>query len=58
MGKGVKATKKFCKGAFICEYAGELLTRKQALSREARYQIDKNIGSFLYFFKHDSKQYW
>ena len=36
-GKGIKATKKFIKGEYICEYEGNLITYGKAKKREEEY---------------------
>lgn len=56
-GRGVFATKRFERGEFICEYAGEMVSYKVAKKREEKYSADANIGCYMYFFEHKSKQY-
>ena len=52
IGYGVMATEDFSKGDFIVEYAGDLITRKEALSREAKYDQDPHrYGSYVLYFK-------
>lgn len=56
-GRGVFATKRFERGQFVCEYAGEMISYKQAKKREEAYGRDATIGCYMYFFEHKSKQY-
>ena len=52
IGYEVIATVDFSKGDFIVEYAGDLITRKEALSREAKYDQDPHrYGSYVLYFK-------
>ena len=39
--RGIIATKKFCKGDFVVEYSGELISEKIAKNRELQYTQDK-----------------
>lgn len=45
-GWGVVATAPIAQGAFVCEYAGELLTNQQAAERQAAYD-GKAAGNYL-----------
>lgn len=56
-GRGVFATRKFDRGDFVCEYAGEIISYKAAKKREELYAADSSIGCYMYFFEHKSKQY-
>ena len=56
-GRGVKTSRKFSKGDFVVEYAGDLVSEAEALAREARYKADPRKGSFMYFFEHKGKPY-
>eukprot|EP00911_Craspedida_sp_UC1_P000261 UC1_evm1s200 len=60
-GKGVVGTKLFRRGDYVCEYAGDLITGKEAEEREKKYKAaDENktfIHCYMYFLKHDGKQY-
>lgn len=55
-GRGVFTTKDFHAGDFLLEYAGELISHRQALKREQEYS--ETDGSFLYFFRHNNKVLW
>lgn len=56
-GRGVFATRRFERGEFVCEYAGEMISYKLAKKREEMYSRDASIGCYMYFFEHKSKQY-
>lgn len=57
-GRGVVAARKFLRGEFVVEYAGELITMEEAKKREAIYAQDENTGCYMYYFKHKNNQYW
>lgn len=57
-GRGVVAARKFQKGEFVVEYAGELITMEEAKKREAMYSQDENTGCYMYYFKYKNNQYW
>ncbi len=50
-GRGVTTIRIFKKGEFVLEYKGELINKKEAMKRDARYSKDERKGSFLFFFK-------
>jgi len=56
-GRGVFSSKKFNKGDFVCEYAGELIDVQEARMREAEYEETPEVGSYMYFFEFKSKKY-
>ena len=56
-GRGIKTTKKVSKGDMVVEYAGELVSEDEAVSREARYKTDPGKGSYMYFFEHKGTPY-
>ncbi|EDV22448.1 N-lysine methyltransferase KMT5A-A [Trichoplax sp. H2] len=56
-GRGIVTTKPFKKGDFLCEYAGELISRKEALQREVSYGKDPNIGNYMYFFSYKGSDF-
>ncbi|KAH9525536.1 N-lysine methyltransferase kmt5a [Bulinus truncatus] len=56
-GRGVVATKKFCKGDFVVEYAGELIDMETARVREETYADNPKVGCYMYYFQCASKQY-
>jgi len=49
-GKGVVAVMAIPKGAFVCEYSGELITMKDAKLRELRYE-SLGAGCYMYYFR-------
>jgi len=56
-GRGIFSAKTFMKNSFVCEYAGELIDYKDAKEREAEYEKDPDIGSYMYFFQYKEKKY-
>lgn len=56
-GRGVFSTRSFLKGDFIVEYAGDLITYKEAKKRESEYGKDAAIGCYMYYFDFKSKSY-
>lgn len=57
-GRGVIATQTFRQGDLLCEYSGDLITEKEAVTREDDYLKDPTIGCYMYFFMHKSKKWW
>lgn len=53
---GVFATKKIYKGDFVCEYAGDLIDRKEAEKRDSIYEL-KRKGSYMFYFNWSNKCY-
>ncbi|KAG9510520.1 ABC transporter G family member 23, partial [Fragariocoptes setiger] len=53
---GVFAIDKISKGSFVCEYAGDLITRREGEKREAFY-ARKGLGCYMFHFSHNSKAY-
>uniref|UniRef100_A0A915M461 [histone H4]-lysine(20) N-methyltransferase n=2 Tax=Meloidogyne incognita group TaxID=654580 RepID=A0A915M461_MELJA len=56
-GRGIKAKKCFAKGEFVVEYKGEIINSKIARVREEEYSLNENIGSYMYYFKHQGTLY-
>jgi SET domain-containing protein len=56
-GRGIFACKKFYRGDFVCEYAGEMISYQMAKKREEMYSQDSSIGCYMYFFEYKSKSY-
>lgn len=54
-GMGIRATKKFNKHEFICEYHGELISKLEAQQREESSDHD---SCYMYFFEYKSKKLW
>ncbi len=57
-GRGVVATRDFKRGDFVVEYAGDLIDRKTAKSREEKYKKNSKIGCYMYYFSHKNMNYW
>ena len=57
-GKGVFALKEFKKGALVCEYSGQLISKKEADKREKEYEGKPEFGCYMYYFKFKSKTMW
>ena len=57
-GRGVISTHYIPMGLYICEYAGELLTLKEATEREVEYEGNDDIGCYMYYFAHKGEKYW
>jgi len=52
---GVKATADIKNGEYLCEYSGELVTKEEAIKREAEYSRKGN-GCYMFFFKGGQKE--
>jgi histone-lysine N-methyltransferase SETD8 len=57
-GRGVIVARPFWNGDFICEYAGETVSGKEARKREKEYGKDDNIGSYIYYYTYKSTELW
>ncbi|QQP41767.1 Histone-lysine N-methyltransferase, partial [Caligus rogercresseyi] len=57
-GRGIQAMRNFSKGEFVVEYAGDLVEIDIAKEREFQYSKDHSTGCYMYYFKHNEKQYW
>lgn len=57
-GKGVVPTRPFHHSELICEYPGELVSAKEARSREEEYTKDSSIGCYMYYFTHNGSKWW
>jgi len=44
------------RGAFVAEYAGQLITGTEAAAREAAYRAGA-YGSYMFFFEHGGRQH-
>lgn len=53
---GVFAKRKINKGAFVCEYAGDLIDRREAERRDLIYEL-KCKGSYMFYFNWSNKCY-
>ncbi|EGD78327.1 hypothetical protein PTSG_09393 [Salpingoeca rosetta] len=60
-GKGVLARRTFEKGEYVCEYAGDLITKPEAAEREQRYLTEAReqhldeMMCYMYFLRHRGK---
>lgn len=57
-GRGVVTCQQFSKGDFLCEYAGERITEKEAKKREEKYSQDPSVGCYMYYFTHKTSKWW
>jgi len=57
-GRGVVSTRPFARGDFICEYAGDYMSYKEAKRREEVYSKDSDIGSYMFYFEHRGIKWW
>ena len=55
---GVFAAAPFEKGAFLCEYTGELIKAKEGYKRERDYVDPPDVGSILIYFHHNGEHLW
>lgn len=55
-GRGIVSLKKFKKGDFIVEYAGDIIGSKEAKRREEQY-AKKECGCYMYYFTATGKKY-
>ncbi len=55
-GRSVITDSPFNNGQFVCEYAGELVDKKEAVKREKSYPKEK--GSYMFFFEYNGKKLW
>lgn len=53
---GVFARRCISKGAFVCEYAGDLIDRKEAERRDFIYEM-KSKGSYMFYFNWNNRCY-
>lgn len=53
---GVYASEKIKKGTFICEYAGDLIDRREAERRDSLYERNSK-GSYMFYFNFNNKCY-
>jgi len=52
-GRGIFSTRSFHKGEFVVEYAGDLITPKEAEVRDEKYSKNTDkYGSYMYYFVH------
>lgn len=53
---GVFAKRRIQKGSFICEYAGDLIDRREAERRDIIYEL-KSKGSYMFYFNWNNRCY-
>lgn len=53
---GVFVKRKITKGTFVCEYAGDLIDRREAERRDLIYEL-KQKGSYMFYFNWNNKCY-
>lgn len=53
---GVFARRQIRKGSFVCEYAGDLIDRKEAERRDIIYEL-KSKGSYMFYFNWSNRCY-
>lgn len=53
---GVYAKRKIHKGTFVCEYAGDLIDRRESERRDVIYE-SKCKGSYMFYFNYNNKCY-
>ncbi|XP_065670587.1 N-lysine methyltransferase KMT5A-A isoform X4 [Hydra vulgaris] len=56
-GRGVFTKQSLKKGDLVCEYAGDLISLKEALQREKDYEKNPELGCYMYFFDYKDKKY-
>ncbi|XP_063388916.1 histone-lysine N-methyltransferase Set8 [Cydia fagiglandana] len=56
-GRGIIATRPFCRGSFVVEYSGELVGVQEAREREHMYAQDPEAGCYMYYFRLQDQQY-
>lgn len=54
----MKATRFFTKADFICEYAGDLISYKEAKERESKYENQNAVGCYMYYFMFKNERMW
>ena len=57
-GRGVISTNFIPRGTMICEYAGLLRSKEEAMSMEKEYKKDQTIGCYIYYFTYRGEKYW
>lgn len=56
-GRGIFAKQDFCRGEFVCEYAGELISYEDAKEREKFYEGKTEFGCYMYYFTFKNKKF-
>ena len=55
-GRGVIATRTIPKDSFVCEYAGELLSKLEGTRRMESYALEAK-GNYMFFFQHNNESF-
>lgn len=50
-GRTVHTLRPIAKGSPVVEYRGELISRKEAMRREKDYEVQADVGAFMFFFE-------
>jgi hypothetical protein len=59
LGRGVRATRKFSRGEFVLEYAGDYVANKKEYHRRLlNYDLNNIPGSYIFEFKFLEKRRW
>ena len=53
---GVFAKRRMLQGAFVCEYAGDLINRREAEKRDKIYEL-RDKGSYMFYFNWNNRCY-
>jgi len=57
-GRGVNTSYMIPRGVYVCEYQGELLTKKEGMIREkTKHECDPRIGCCMYYFCYGGQKY-
>ena len=55
-GRGVVATRMIPKESFVCEYAGDLLSKLEGTQRMKGYALEGK-GNYMFFFQHNNESF-
>ena len=55
-GRGVIATRTILKDSFVCEYAGDLLSKLEGTQRMKGYALEGK-GNYMFFFQHNNESF-
>ena len=56
-GYGVRSSSAIPRHSLICEYAGELLSSRQARTRDCEYALDESLGCYMFYFAWSGADY-